>query len=660
MSKILGLFVIVTVAFALGTAHAVPRYSAPVAQAGDTCGEEISFSGGGRIQFAQGGDDVVRNPAGDAIGIVRPSGEAHGFGDVKQEVVPKVENPNGSEVANNVSEQPAQSSNPRQSNGGQQASFRQLEDGRWADNNGYVYDNKTGRPVGCLPYSKCEEEIKKQEEDVCNAHEPIGVNEANKIAYDNLHYFSPDEKVEWQVVLMKDGKLAGGRRGKNSTVGHSDEITAGNPDDIRAVVDMHSHPYTNEDSYKGWPSFMDVVAHIEKGMKLRNRLREIECPHEGIIYSYIVYFTEYSGTDKVVIGSNGDFEKRKVYNKAEKPMLVRFDENGVYRVIANGAETPIDMPNEWNDKSYVCTAAENIQRVKFDCDFRENHRPYNFNDSKDVADAKNRADAWFNKHYGTSESGQVHLCPGAASSSDVKKFLEEFHEKFLTMPNSQFKWQEIQAYLDLIVSMQSWTLPSETVLMNYHNHKSDSWKDLVEVPLADDDLVCCWAVEKIGVRGWCKCQPPGVTKRNHKTVFVDTETVRVFDGQWEQNGAVELLQFEVCEKCGRCYTLRSLGYDLDDTDFHVDPYEDAVEEQGFPTFKHRAAIRKMEDAILSIPHGEIVVPINKICSCKLQADKKPLLVAFYEGQKNDSASRRMICCICGGLYSPKVSVGNDR
>lgn len=260
---------------------------------------------------------------------------------------------------------------------------------------------------------------------------------------------------------------------------------------------------------------------------------------------------------------------------------------------------------------------------------------------------------------GSDANGKVHdaVKKAAVDSKDVKKALEEFHLRFLSLPNSHFKWQQIQAYIDLVVSLQSWTLPPEKVLNKLVQegskiyHRNNTWKDLVEVPLSNSDSRYCLVKEKIGICGWCKCQPLHQTpKYEHEWLGASVEA-RAFDGQQEQNDVVGLLSFPVCKQCGKCYTYRRMGDDSDDVEFHVEPYEEAIDEHISQTHKIVAARNKMEDAILSIPDGEIVVPIKKMCSCKKRPET-PNIVAFYERQKNEKVPWRYVCVDCFGLYSP--------
>ena len=588
-------------------------------------GEKVRAAGQGRIGSTQGGNNVIYNPGGDAIGVVRPSGAAHWFRDGKNEVVPKLGNLDSSEMGNDPAvRQPQTPSNVEQLQERQQPFTHQQEDGMLTDKRGCVYDNKTARKVGYEADSECEKEWKRKDDETCKAHEPMDKRVVNKIAHDNLQYFNSDVQVEMQMHVMRDGRYTSAAWGDKHTVGGSNDVKVSITDDIKAVMVIHSHPFDNNNpfnnEYSRWPSFMDIVAHLERGMKIKYQLKSISCSYGGENYSYIAYFTEYSGQDVV---------------KSEKPMLVRFDETGVYKISENGTETWTgSMPKEWRDRP-------------FDGD----HRPFDFGDDKEWARAKGRAEKWFRDNYVSAgmKSGRVaqsHKEPDS-SSTDMKKTLEEFHARFLSLPNSQFKWQEIQAYLDLVVSMQTLEFPQDKVSKWKVSANNLSWKDLVDPAQSFANDNDCWAKEKIGVRGWCKCQPLHVTKRDSCSIGVST-------GPTQDNGGAfcGLLNFRVCEKCGKCYTYRKMGDDSYNVTFTVWPYKETAEEHIRQTHKFRASMAKMEDAILSIPEDEIVVPIKKKCHCKFESAKqtKEWTVAVDDRKTNGTGAKFYVCKICCGLY----------
>ena len=600
---------------------------------------ETIFSNEGRV-ITQGGDDIVKE-SGVAIGVVRPPGEARWFGDGKNEDVSKRVNQNSNEAGNDLAlRQPQTQSNIEQSQNTRTVSMKELSDGTFTDgtktytidDKGCLIDAESGEKTQYyIPDSKCERERNvESQERFCKAQEPISTKEANRIAYGKISEFYKFAPTELALVIERSGGI------ESYSWGTSDEVNFKYSQD--SFVHIHSHPFESENQFSGWPSHGDIVAMFRKDYWLSKLLMDKGCSQDRKFYNYIVYFD--------------DFARR----------LIRYDENGVYDVMnENGEEKVVDMSDKMKDavnKQWKTTLKENVEILNGELDYSKiGHRPFNFNDSMEMDFAKKEAKE-HNSGATANESVPIVMKTAAEDSKDVKNAIEEFHINFLSLPNSQFKWQQIQAYLDLVISLESWTLPPEKVLNklvwegSILRNRNNTWKDLVEAPLADDDSKSCWVKEKVGVCGWCRCQQPHKTPKYEHAWLVACAEARAFDGQREQNDVVGLLSFPVCKQCGKCYTYRRMGDDSDNVELHIGPYEEDIDVHISQTHKIVAARKKMEDAILSIPDGEIVFPIKRICHCKHSRDKKPNIFAFYERQESEKIPRRYICADCSGLYSP--------
>lgn len=620
---------------------------------------ETIFSNEGRV-ITQGGDDIVKE-SGVAIGVVRPPGEARWFGDGNKEVVPQRANQNINEVGNNPAlRQPQTQSDIEQSQNTRTVSMKELSDGTFTDgtktytidDKGCLIDAESGEKTQYyIPDSKCarERNVESQER-FCKAQEPISTKEANRIAYGRSLHFTSSRKEELAMVILKDGNIEDYKYGDSKSVRlHSSAKT---------FIHIHSHPF--HEAYSGWPSRTDVVSMLKGNMWLKEYLLSNNCSQDRSIYYYIVHFG--SGTGQFEKLSDG--RRRGIYVNAGR-MLIRYDESGVYKVFEDGEEQLFNL-QEIRNQTWCATEKENCEILSGERNPNDvGNEAFNFNDAAQIASARRDAAKELRGQNASAamKSDQFFLYTEDASDIDIKKALEEFHKKFLAMPNSQFKWQQIQAYLDLVISLQSWTLPPEKVLNKLVQEgsiirtRNNTWKDLVESPLASDDSKSCWVKEKVGICGWCRCQPPHKTPKYEHAWLGACAEARAFDGQREQNDGVGLLLFPVCKQCGKCYTYRRMGEGYDDlihndVNFHISPYIETVEEQFSQTHKRTAAVMKMEDAILSIPDGEIVFPIKRICQCKHSRDKKPNIFAFYERQGSQEMLRRYICADCSGLYSP--------
>lgn len=611
--------------------------------------EAISVNANAKIKDTQGGDDLIRNPSGDVIGVVRPTGESHGFGDGNKEVVPQRTNQNSNEVGNNPAlRQPQSSSNIEQSQNTRIVSMKELSDGTFTDgtktytidDKGCLIDAESGEKTQYyIPDSKCERDRNvESQERFCKAQEPISTKEANRIAYGRSLHFTSSRKEELAMNVLRNGEIENWATGTvHSVKSESSEKT---------FIHIHSHPQAGiYDRYGAWPSWGDLKSYLARMESIKNILRDNDCDQSRTIYHYIVHFTVDSGFDSN--GSDGPENRgRRIYLNVGRTLL-RYDLNGVYEVYSEKGDERIYPTPEWakqvvnRDNGWYSVDSNGKDIAVWEMP------PYDFRDSS-------RERLLFESGGGDKQGRAV----ARPVVQNVKKALEEFHKKFLTMPNSQFKWQQIQAYLDLVVSLESWTLPPEKVLNKLVQEgsiirtRNNTWKDLVETQLASDDSKSCWVKEKVGVCGWCRCQPPHKTPKYEHAWLGACAEARAFDGQREQNDVVVLLLFPVCKQCGKCYTYRRMGDDSDNVELHIGPYEEDIDVHISQTHKIVAARKKMEDAILSIPDGEIVVPIKKICHCKHSRDKKPNIFAFYERQESEKIPRRYICADCSGLYSP--------
>ncbi len=529
--------------------------------------ETIFVNGNAKIKYTQGGDDIVKK-SGDAIGVVRPSGESHWFRDVKQGSMSNIGNQNGRDVDK----------------------------------------------YSCAPDKQC-----RTEKSISNGGN-AGWRSANEAAYrageqlfiDGQCFAGQDKEAAF-LILQKGNEYFYGYKSEyvNNIDAHSsapvtiaryEQELAGQGYSVVGVV--HNHPLHE-------PNVRTIFSKADKDSARTavNGKPAVDC--------YML------SCDDSSMGDGGKMTLYRYVKSADKAYIV-------------------------NDDGSQMDAPDYIAGADIDTSKPQTESPKS--KSTNVSD---------NSLATANESVPTVMKKAADDSKDVKKALEEFHIKFLSLPNSHFKWQQIQAYLDLVVSLESWTLPPEKVLNKLVQEgsiirtRNNTWKDLVESPLASDDSKSCWVKEKVGICGWCRCQPPHKTpKYKHAWLGAHVEAW-AFDGQREQNDVVGLLSFPVCKQCGKCYTYRRMGDDSEEVKFHVGPYEEDVDEHISQTHKIVAARKKMEDAILSIPDGEIVVPIKRICQCKHSRDKKPNIFAFCERQGAQEILRRYICADCSGLYSPK-------